>query len=78
MDLTLDCLEKHRGQKGLIFINLVDFDMVYGANIKKDVNLGIRATLADCGQTIVDLLGAGTLNHGKSFKKDIVNECRAP
>jgi len=137
VDRTLDSLLKYHGQKGLIFVNLVDFDMVYGhrrntagyagsleafdrripqilqtmatddlliitadhgcdpthavhtdhtreyvpllvcgTHIKKDVNLGIRATFADCGQTIVDLLGAGTLNHGKSFKKDIINECR--
>ncbi len=137
VDRTLDSLLEYHGQKGLIFVNLVDFDMVYGhrrnaagyagsleafdrripqilqamatddlliitadhgcdpthavhtdhtreyvpllvygTHIKKDVNLGIRATFADCGQTIVDFLGAGTLRHGKSFKKDIVNECR--
>ena len=135
VDRTLDAIEKHRGQKGLIFVNLVDFDMVYGhrrnaagyagsleafdrripqilqamatddlliitadhgcdpthtahtdhtreyvplllygESIKKNVNLGVRSTFADCGQTIADLLGAGTLNHGKSFKKDILNE----
>ena len=135
VDRTLDAMENYCGQKGLIFVNLVDFDMVYGhrrnaagyagsleafdrripqilqamatddlliitadhgcdpthtahtdhtreyvplliygENIKKNVNLGVRSTFADCGQTIADLLGAGMLNHGKSFKKDILND----
>jgi phosphopentomutase len=46
--------------------------LVYGTGIKKDVNLGIRSTFADCGQTIADVLGAGMLTSGKSFKKDIM------
>jgi phosphopentomutase len=46
--------------------------LVYGTGIKKDVNLGIRSTFADCGQTIADVLGAGMLTCGKSFKKDIM------
>ena len=133
VDRTLESMKKYRRQKGLIFVNLVDFDMVYGhrrnvagyaqalqafdrripqilgamspddlliitadhgcdpshkahtdhtreyvpllvygTGIKKDVNLGIRATFADCGQTIADILGAGKLTSGKSFKKDII------
>jgi phosphopentomutase len=127
---------KHRRQPGLIFVNLVDFDMiyghrrnvegyakaleafdrripqilaamsaedlliitadhgcdptysahtdhtreyvpllVYGEKIKNNVDLGIRATFADCGQSIADLLGAGKLAHGQSFKKDIMHAC---
>ena len=132
---TLESMETYRRQKGLIFVNLVDFDMlyghrrnaigyaqaleafdrripqilqamatddllmitadhgcdpthdlhtdhtreyvpllVYGKTIKKDVDLGIRATFADCGQTIADILDAGTLPFGKSFKKDLLYE----
>jgi phosphopentomutase len=129
---TLAAMEGYRKQKGLIFVNLVDFDMlyghrrnvtgyagaleafdrripeileamaaddlliltadhgcdpsykahtdhtreyvpllVYGTGIQKGVDLGTRSTFADCGQTIADLLGAGQLASGKSFKKDL-------
>jgi len=132
VDRTLAAMEDYREQKGLIFVNLVDFDMlyghrrnalgyagaleafdrrlpeilqalaaddlliltadhgcdpsyeahtdhtreyvpllVYGPGIKKGVDLGTRSTFADCGQTIADLLGAGRLVFGKSFKKDL-------
>jgi phosphopentomutase len=134
VDQTLASMGKYRQQRGLIFVNLVDFDMVYGhrrdvegyakaleafdrripqvlaamsaedlliitadhgcdptysahtdhtreyvpllvygEKIKKNVDLGIRATFADCGQSIADLLGAGKLAHGQSFKKDIMH-----
>ena len=132
VDRTLAAMEDYRKQKGLIFVNLVDFDMlyghrrnaagyagaleafdrripeilealaaddlliltadhgcdpsykahtdhtreyvpllVYGPGIQKGVDLGTRSTFADCGQTIADLLGAGQLASGKSFKKDM-------
>jgi phosphopentomutase len=135
VDRTLESVENYRGQRGLIFVNLVDFDMLYGhrrnvkgyakaleafdrripqilhamspddlliitadhgcdpsykahtdhtreyvpllvhgTGIKKDVNLGIRTTFADCGQTIADILGTGKLIYGESFKKDIIYE----
>ena len=135
VDRTLESIEKYRKKKGLIFVNLVDFDMlyghrrnvagyaealeafdcripqmrqamspedllmitadhgcdpshnvhtdhtreyvpllVYGKAIKKDIDLGIRSTFADCGQTIADILGAGKLASGKSFKRDILYE----
>lgn len=135
VDRTLESMRKYRKQKGLIFVNLVDFDMVYGHRrnvagyaealeafdhripqilqamspddlliitadhgcdpshnvhtdhtreyvpllvygeaIKKDIDLGIRSTFADCGQTIADILRAGKLAFGKSFKKDILYE----
>ena len=134
IELTCDAMQRHRDEKGLIFTNLVDFDMlyghrrdtegyalaleqfdkklpqiiknmspkdilmltadhgcdptcthhtdhtreyvpllVYGEAIKQGVDLGIRNTFADCGQTITDLLGADKLLNGKSFKDDIVS-----
>jgi phosphopentomutase len=135
VEQTLQAMKNYHGQKGLIFVNLVDFDMVYGhrrdvagyagaleafdrripevlqamsdndllmitadhgcdpsynvhtdhtreyvpllaygTKIKKGVNLGIRKTFADCGQTIADILDAGKLTYGVSFKKDIIYE----
>lgn len=132
VDRTLAAMEDYRKQKGLVFVNLVDFDMlyghrrnasgyagaleafdrripeilramavddlliltadhgcdpsykahtdhtreyvpllVYGAGIKKGVDLGTRSTFADCGQTIADIFGARPLAAGKSFKKDL-------
>jgi len=48
--------------------------LVYGKAIKKDIDLGVRSTFADCGQTIADILGTGKLAFGKSFKKDLLYE----
>jgi len=136
VDKTIATMHKYRRQSGLIFTNLVDFDMVYGHRrnvegyaaaleefdrrlpqlidamtpsdlliitadhgcdpthiihtdhtreyvpllvygemVKKNVDLGTRDTYADCGQTIADLLDAKPLRHGRSFKKDIIDEC---
>lgn len=135
VDRTLKAIREYKGEKGLIFVNLVDFDMVYGhrrnvegyakaleefdtripeimdalsgdeilmitadhgcdptytehtdhtreyvpllvygEDIKKDVNLGTRESFADCGQTIADMLGVKRLESGVSFKKDILEE----
>jgi phosphopentomutase len=135
VDKTISIMHKYHHQSGLIFTNLVDFDMVYGhrrnvegyataleefdrrlpqlreamagddvliitadhgcdpthklhtdhtreyvpllvcgQNVKKNVDLGTRETFADCGQTIADLLGAGPLKYGRSFKKDFIDE----
>ena len=137
VDRTLESMENYRRQRGLIFVNLVDFVMLYGHRrnvqgyagaleafdrripqifdalstddllvitadhgcdpthkvhtdhtreyvpllvystaLKKAVNLGVRATFADCGQTIADIFAAGKLAHGISFKKDIMHECK--
>lgn len=134
VELTCDVIERYRGEKGLIFVNLVDFDvlyghrrnvegyagaleqfdrelpgimeamsaddaliitadhgcdptfedhtdhtreyvplLVYGEKINQQVDLGTRQTFADCGQTIADLLGAGKLLNGTSFKSDIID-----
>ncbi len=48
--------------------------LVWGKGVKQDVDLGVRRTFADCGQTMADLLGVGPLVHGTSFKKDILDE----
>ena len=45
--------------------------MVYGKSLKKGVNLRIRETLADIGQTIADIFGLKALANGKSFKGEI-------
>ena len=45
--------------------------MVYGRTLARGVDLGIRAAFADCGQTIADIMGAGPLACGTSFKKDL-------
>jgi len=129
IDKTIEAMNAYRDKKGLIFVNLVDFDMVYGhrrnvegyaqaleyfdrrfpeikeilknkdvlvitadhgcdpthrlhtdhtreyvplliygKNMKKNIDLGARETFADCGQTVADLLNAGSLKNGKSFK----------
>jgi phosphopentomutase len=49
--------------------------LVWGKAVENDVDLGIRDTFADCGQTIADLLDADPLGHGRSFKEDIIDEC---
>ena len=133
IELTCEAMQTHRDEQGLIFANLVDFDMVYGhrrdadgyalaleqfdeklpqiinsmsrndilmitadhgcdptfeghtdhtreyvpllvygETVKRGVDLGIRQTFADCGQTIANLLGVEKLPNGKSFKDDIV------
>ena len=46
--------------------------LVYGKNIKENVNLGIRESFADIGATVADLLNVKMPKHGNSFKKDII------
>ena len=41
--------------------------IVYGKRIKNNVNLGIRKTFADIGQTIAEVLGCRELEIGESF-----------
>jgi phosphopentomutase len=135
IDKTIEAINAYSNKKGLIFVNLVDFDMVYGhrrnvdgyANaleyfdyrlpeiknilkdgdvlfitadhgcdpthslhtdhtreyvpllvygkkIRKTIDLGIRETFADCGQTITDLLNAGCLKNGTGFKGEMIDE----
>ena len=46
--------------------------LVYGAKLKKDVNLGTRDTFADMGATIADYFGIGYRGDGTSFLSEIV------
>jgi phosphopentomutase len=41
--------------------------LVYGPKLARGVNLGVRSTAADVGQTIAEALGAERLSHGESF-----------
>ncbi|KNF07424.1 phosphopentomutase DeoB [Gottschalkia purinilytica] len=46
--------------------------LIYGEKIKKDVNIGVRETFADIGETILDLLSIEKLKNGTSFSKKIL------
>ena len=46
--------------------------VVYGKNIKENVNLGTRNTYADISATILDSLGLEKLKYGTSFKDEIL------
>jgi phosphopentomutase len=135
VEQILAAMQRTQKQKGLIFANLVDFDMVYGHRrnvagyaaaleqfdtrlpelmeklspedmliitadhgcdptyashtdhtreyvpmlayghkVQQGVDLGIRSTFADCGQTIADIFHAQALAHGKSFKDEILSK----
>jgi phosphopentomutase len=44
----------------------------YGPRVRAGVDLGVRATFADLGQTVADALGAGPLAQGVSFVPEIL------
>lgn len=46
--------------------------LVYGRDLKKNINLGIRSTYSDISATILDLLNLPKLENGTSFKDKIV------
>lgn len=46
--------------------------LIYGKNVKEDVNLGSRETYADISATILDILNLDKLENGKSFKNNII------
>lgn len=46
--------------------------IVYGKNIKENINLGIRDTYADISATILDIFDLPPLKYGKSFKDMIL------
>lgn len=46
--------------------------VIYGKQIKQNVNIGTRKTYADIGATILDILQMPKLGVGKSFKNEIV------
>ena len=45
--------------------------LVTGQHVRRDVDLGTRATFADLGQTVADVFGIGRLAHGTSFLSEI-------
>jgi len=47
--------------------------LAYSPGTGAGVNLGVRATLADMGQTIAENFG-GSISHGKSFLSELKNE----
>ena len=46
--------------------------LIYGKQVNDNINIGIRATYADIGETILDCLNMPLLNVGKSFKDEII------
>ena len=50
--------------------------LIYGKQIKNNVNLGIRNTYADIAATILDMLELPELGTGESFKRKLEVECR--
>ena len=46
--------------------------LVYGNNIKSNVDLGIRNTFADISATILDIFNLPKLENGTSFKNEIL------
>jgi phosphopentomutase len=47
---------------------------VYGPAVQPGVDLGVRQTFADLGQTIAELFGVGPLKHGTSFLTDVLRK----
>lgn len=48
--------------------------LIYGKQIKENVNVGIRQTYADIAATVLDILGMEMLPTGNSFKEEIIKE----
>ena len=46
--------------------------LIYGKQIKENVNIGTRQTYADIGETILDILDMPLLKVGKSFKDEVI------
>lgn len=47
--------------------------LVFGPMLKSGVDLGVRATFADIGQTIADLFQVPAMSHGRSFLGQILD-----
>jgi phosphopentomutase len=45
--------------------------IAYGVRVRPGVDLGVRASFADLGQTLADLFGVGPMPHGRSFLAEI-------
>jgi phosphopentomutase len=46
--------------------------LAVGPSVRPGVDLGVRRTFSDLGQTIADLFGVGPLDHGTSFLRDML------
>ena len=46
--------------------------LVYGKEVKEDLNLGVRASFSDLAATAADIFGIDELKNGKSFKNKIL------
>jgi phosphopentomutase len=46
--------------------------LVFGPAVRPGVDLGVRPTFADLGQTVADVFGVGPLAHGRSFLSEIL------
>ncbi len=46
--------------------------LIYGKEIKENVNIGTRKTYADISATVLDILGLEKLENGESFRKEIL------
>lgn len=46
--------------------------LIYGKDIKENINIGTRETYADISATILDILGIQRLENGESFKDQII------
>jgi phosphopentomutase len=45
---------------------------LFGPGVRSGVDLGVRSSFADLGQTLADLFGVGPLAHGTSFLSDVL------
>jgi phosphopentomutase len=45
---------------------------VTGERVRSGVDLGVRSTFADLGQTVAEVFGVGPLRHGRSFLGEIL------
>jgi phosphopentomutase len=46
--------------------------MLAGPSVRPGVDLGVRSTFADLGQTVAEIFGVSRLTHGTSFLADVV------
>ncbi len=47
--------------------------LIAGAAVRPGVDIGVRQTFADLGQTVADVFGVGPLAHGTSFLRDVLS-----
>ena len=46
--------------------------LIYGKDVKENINIGTRKTFADLASTILDIFGLSSLPYGTSFQEDIL------